>query len=112
MKFILFLSIFALITACSVAPSQNTHQSNNIRIIKEQPKQYKYHKKYNSKIEQVEYNSSIITPEIEPNGNKEKKNRKRTHGDSVKNRVTHTIESKTNSVINGTIDKGVDTLLR
>ena len=116
MKFVLFLSVLVLVTACSMAPNQNRHQSNsnpnNIRIIKEQPKQYEYHKKYNSKIEQVEYNSSIITPEIESNGNKERKNTKKVDAERVKNRVSHTIESKTNSAVNGTIDKGVDTLLR
>ena len=123
MKSILVLSIMGVLTACSMAPNQTAQRSNSIRIIKEQPKHYEYHRKYNSKIEQVDYNSSIITPEVEPEHRREVKSHKRSYGNKITNRVTHKItskvssktnqvESKASSIVNSNIDRGLNSLFR
>ena len=111
MKFICFLMVSGLLTSCSLSPNNDTKYSNNIRIIKEVPTQNTYSRTYNTKIEQVGYNSSIIKPELEQN-NKEKKHNTNTYGNKVKHRVTNKLKNTTDNILDTTIDRGIDSLFR
>jgi len=101
MKFICFLMVSGLLTSCSLSPNNDTKYSNNIRIIKEVPTQNTYSRTYNTKIEQVGYNSSIIKPELEQN-NKEKKHNTNTYGNKVKHRVTNKLKNTTDNILDTT----------
>lgn len=122
MRDIIFICVIVLLSACSMVPNQNTQHSTSIRIIKEQPKRYEYERKYNTKIEQVNYNSSIIEPEINKNSqtvrikNKTYNNKlpKRITGkvSSTVSSKTNQVESKAGNIMNKTIDRGIDSLFR
>lgn len=67
MKYMIWISGLVIFSACSMMSNQKEKHPNSIRVIKEEQVKYQSYREYNSKIEQVDYNSSIIAPEIDPN---------------------------------------------
>jgi len=120
MNYIVSVGLLLLLTACSMAPNQNL---NNIRIIKEEPKKYVSHEKYNTKVEQVKYTDSVATPEAYWNGEKrntpkvsESKNK---YAEDMEKKVSSRVSSRTNKIKNRTeskvdhlIEGSIDSLFR
>lgn len=112
----IILAISGVLTACSIMPNRTTHSSSNIRVIKEEPIRYEYHKKYRSKIEQVDYNSSIIAPEVKSMYKSSRDNKKinnAMHKITTKaSSEAREAENKVGSIISRTIDKSLDSVVR
>lgn len=115
MKYSVLVSVMILLSACSMMPNQKKQHSNSIRIIKEEPVKYTSSPKYNTKIEQVAYNSSIIRPEVDPNYGKRKTPKKHQaytnkSTNNVTKKVTHKVTSKVQKRTNQTKNKVLRTV--
>lgn len=127
MQYIVWIVGLVVLSACSMRPSQKEQRSNTIRIIKEEPIKYTSQQKYNTKIENVDYNSSIIAPEIDPNYTKRKVRKPRNnvesrgtttkstskvtaHVEKQKKKVTKKITKKVESKVTRSIENSIDSL--
>lgn len=119
------LSVFMLVGCTMSTPKQNMGSSKTIKIIRETPSQNTRVRQVmvsTGQIENVDYNSSIISPEREgyiPDATKHTTQKKSTITDNVGNKVSSNVssrvsqvKSKANSVVDTTVDTALDKLFR
>ena len=106
----IYLSV--VLTGC-MSNTENVKASNTIKIIRES-KHQSIEKRESGKIEVVDYNSSVISPERDgykaPQYKLKRGIRKDKvgYGDKITNTVKSKVENKAEQTVNHTIDKTID----
>ena len=111
-RIVVSIAVSLLFTGC-MFNNENVRASNTIQIIRES-KHQSIEKRESGKIEVVDYNSSVISPERDgykaPQYKLKRGIRKDKvgYGDKITNTVKSKVENKAEQTVNHTIDKTID----